>query len=116
MGVSKRTEVSYAQQRGTFLRVYPPPPRTSVGTLNDFTQLTHSAWPFRDRLKQPNRSPTKFDFGREKKIEREGKIERNRKKQMQKREEDRERDIERQRERERVVERKREREIEIKSE
>lgn len=37
-----RTAVSWVQQRATFLLVYPPPPRTSIGMLNSFTILTHS--------------------------------------------------------------------------
>ena len=32
-------------------------PKTSIGKLNDFTNSTHSACPFNDKLKQPNRSP-----------------------------------------------------------
>jgi hypothetical protein len=32
IGVSSSTEVSKAQQRGTFLRVYPPPPETNKQT------------------------------------------------------------------------------------
>ena len=31
-----------------------PPPSTRVGRLNDLMYSTHSAWPLRDRLKQPN--------------------------------------------------------------
>ena len=31
-----------------------PPPSTRVGRLNDLIYSTHSAWPLRDRLKQPN--------------------------------------------------------------
>lgn len=32
-------------------------PKTSMGKLNDLTNSTHSACPFNDKLKQPNRSP-----------------------------------------------------------
>ena len=42
ISVSSRREVSYVQQRATFLIVYPPPPSTNVGILNDFTYLTQS--------------------------------------------------------------------------
>lgn len=32
-------------------------PKTSIGKLKDLTNSTHSACPFNDKLKQPNRSP-----------------------------------------------------------
>lgn len=55
-GLSRMTAVSKVQHRGTLRSVYPPPPRTSIGTLNDFMKSTQSAWPRNDRLKQPRRS------------------------------------------------------------
>jgi hypothetical protein len=42
MGVSSSTEVSKAQQRGTFLRVYPPPPDTDTETATESAKLKYS--------------------------------------------------------------------------
>ncbi|OMJ16442.1 hypothetical protein AYI70_g6590 [Smittium culicis] len=48
--------VSYAQQRATFLIVYPPPPTTSIGILNFFINFTHSPCPRTLKLNTPSRS------------------------------------------------------------
>ena len=42
ISVSSNNDVSYAQHLATLRIVYPPPPNTSVGILNDLTYLTHS--------------------------------------------------------------------------
>jgi hypothetical protein len=51
------TTKNYTTHSAQYTTQHQSPPSTSMGKLKDFTYSTHSACPFRERLKHPNRSP-----------------------------------------------------------